>query len=196
MKSTDILDAIGNVDDELIEKAKEIKKSYKAILLSMGALAACLLLIILAPYIKNITGHDGIKYDNTLSEQDTETAIVSDNVWIYYVDGSQIKSEQQFLQLSTEEIFYAWRDKNGLGEDVKYIRVKIDSNSTTTESEVNGSTIISHKLGDYFIFNITISKNIENYYDKVDSKLLLESLKKTMTKYSSLEYDEYHIYLE
>ena len=56
--------------------------------------------------------------------------------------------------------------------------------------------LIWYVEGDHFVFNITISKNIENYYDKIDPELLLEALKQTMTGYIRLEFDEYHLFLE
>lgn len=47
MKPENILDAIGNVDDTCIKKAKEKKKSWKNYFVSIGAMAACLALVVI-----------------------------------------------------------------------------------------------------------------------------------------------------
>lgn len=88
------------------------------------------------------------------------------------------------------------KKKNGLGDDVELIRVIIDSNSKTAVSEFDGEGVVNHEVGNYHIYNLTITKSIENYYDTIDRELLLESLKRTMTGYSGIEYDEYHLILE
>lgn len=71
----------------------------------------------------------------------------------------------------------------------------IDSNSKTAVSEFDGEGVVNHEVGNYHIYNL-IYKIIENYYDTIDRELLLESLKRTMTGYSGIEYDEYHLILE
>ena len=117
-------------------------------------------------------------------------------VWIYYVNGEEIRSEQELLRLSPEIIFNAWRDKNGLQDDVKFIKVNINSSGKTTESEFEGENAENNGVGSYRTYYLTITKSIENYYDNINSELLLESLKRTMTEYSGFEYNEYHLILE
>ncbi len=51
MKPENILDAIGNVDDTCIKNAKEKKKSRKNFWVSIGAMAACLALVVVIPFI-------------------------------------------------------------------------------------------------------------------------------------------------
>lgn len=51
MKSNDILDAIGNVDDEYVKKAKEKQRSVKPVWIMVGTLAACLMLAFIIPNI-------------------------------------------------------------------------------------------------------------------------------------------------
>ncbi len=193
MKPHDIFDAIGNVDETCVMKAKEKKKSHKKLWITASSIAACLALIICLPIIfmsMNNMGNDAPANPN--DNQGGEMALEQDNVWIYYVDGDEISREQQYLPMSAEDVFIAWREKNGIGNEVEFIQVKIDSNGKTTVE--NG--MAAHQIGDHFVYNLTISKSIENYYDTIDSELLLESLKKTMTGYSNLEYDEYNLILE
>lgn len=145
------------------------------------------------PGTKDCYGPEEEIYDEIESE---ETALENDNVLIYCVAGDEILSEQVLLPLSPKNIFDAWKEKNGIGDDVEFISVSIDDNSTTTSEEINGQAIITHTMGDYFIYNLTISKEIENYYSQKNSELLLRSLEDTMKNYSSMEYDEYHLILE
>lgn len=37
---------------------------------------------------------------------------------------------------------------------------------------------------------ITVSKNLSNYYSRTPEELLTESLKKTMSEYDDMEFDE------
>lgn len=203
MKPYDILDAIGDVDEVYVMKAKEKRKSHKKLLITVSSLAACVIFLLIIPVVIN-SGN----MNNTVSEpvycsnpaivvaSNPEIDIAYENVWIYYVDGNEINREQEYLQLSPNEIFNVWKEKNGIGEEVELIKVNIDSNGKTTVSENDSSGVAMKEIGDYFIFNITISKNIENYYDQVERELLLESLKQTMTGYSIIEYDEYNLILQ
>lgn len=194
MKPHDIFDAIGNVDETCVMKAKEKKKSHKKLWITASSIAACLALIICLPIIFISMNNIGSDKNNTAGPNDNngEIAMEQDDVWIYYVDGDEINREMQYLPMDPEDIFNAWKEKNGIGDDVEFIRVKIDSNGKTTEK--NG--VVEHQIGNYFVCNLTISKSIENYYDTIDKELLLDSLKQTMTGYSNIEYDEYNLILE
>ncbi len=194
MKPHDIFDTIGNVDETCVMKAKEKKKSHKKLWITASSIAACLALIICLPIIFISMNNMGSDKNNTagLNDNNGEIAMEQDNVWIYYVDGDEINRERQYLPMDPEDIFNAWKEKNGIGDDVEFIRVKIDSNGTTTEK----NSMVEHQIGDYFVYNLTISKSIENYYDTIAKELLLDSLEQTMTGYSNIEYDEYNLILE
>lgn len=193
MKSSDILDAIGKVDDKCVKKAKEKKKANKKIWVVVGSIAACLVLLFVAPFVHVLFDGAGTAAPENNNQ---EMAVASENVWIYYVDGDEISRTRQYLPLTAENIFNAWREKNNIGDEVKFISVKIDSNGKTTESEFDGEGVAKHEMSDYFVYNITISKRIEEYYHLIDSELLLDSLEQTMTGYSNMEYDEYNLILE
>ncbi len=131
-------------------------------------------------------------------EETTETyeAIEKDEVWIYYVENGAISKRQSTLELTPEAVFTVWKKAHLITNEVELINVEVKDNSKTERYEENGMGIVKHTVGDYFIFNLTISKNIENYYSKYNKELLLESLKQTMLGYSNMEYDEYHLILE
>ena len=202
MKPHDIFDAIGNVDETCVMKAKEKKKSHKKLWITASSIAACLALIICLPIMFISMNNMGTDKNNTAGPNegmlipdggnDNEMALEQDNVWIYYIDGNEIVREQQYLPMEPESIFNAWKEKNGIGDDVEFIRVNIDSNGKTTEKD----GMVEHQIGNYFVCNLTISKSIENYYDTIDKELLLDSLEQTMTGYSNIEYDEYNLILE
>lgn len=65
MKPENILDAIGNVNDTCIKNAKEKKKSRKNYWVSIGAMAACLALVVISIH--------GIKKDPVIVPPDTQT---------------------------------------------------------------------------------------------------------------------------
>ncbi len=139
-------------------------------------------------------------FEKDIAEVESEsyiTAVLEEgDVWIYYVGEKGIARKREHLPLSPKDVFKSWKEKNGIGEDVKFIGVNIEDNSKTEKVEENGMTLYRHTMGDYFIYNLTISKEIENYYGKTDSALLLESLKQTMTEWSTTKYNEYNLILE
>jgi hypothetical protein len=55
---------------------------------------------------------------------------------------------------------------------------------------------LKYETRDGFRFELTVSKKLEAYYYHYDKDLLLESLKKTMTGYSSIEYDDFILILK
>lgn len=130
------------------------------------------------------------------SSTEYKIAIEQENVTVYYVTENGIESEEIFLPCTPKDVFSAWKAKNGIGDEVELIKTEIKDNSVTESSEENGSRVITHTVGDYFILNITVSKNLESYYASQGEEQLCESLKKTMTGYNSIEFDEYYLYLE
>lgn len=195
MKPDDILDAIGNVDDACVERAKKKSRSTKSVWITVGSLAACLVLVLCIPMII-IPSQGGESAAPNADGEGNEMAIHWDDVWIYYVNGDEICRQREYLPVSPKEIFDVWKEKNSIGDDVEFIEVRIDSNSKTTDSKFNGDDVVMYEIGDYFVYNITVTKTIENYYDTINSELLLKSLKQTMIGYSDIQYDEYNLVLE
>lgn len=228
MKSFDILEAIGNADEEYVIKARAKRKSRKALWIALGSSAACLALFVAAPLIFAASMRAGApdpgvanngaysetsgvgvaasrggdsaemipQQSETPRENLTEVAPLIDDVQIYYVSDGEVLSKTRTMRYDPEIIFAAWREENGIGEEVRLIAHEIEDNGTTTKKEVAGVSLVKCHSGDYFIYNLTVSKNLEDYYDRIDSELLLESLKQTMLGYLSMEFDEYHLTLE
>jgi len=208
MNSFDILKAIGDVDDEYVTKAKLRKKSHKTLWITLGSsLAACLVLFVGVPLMFAMRGASsadpGASLHGEYVQIGVDTSPIYADAKIFYVDDGKICSKTQYINLSPENAFAAWREANGIGDEVKFIKFQIKDNSVTNEIEPSGGASgIENIAGDYFILNVTISENIENYYDRIDSELLLESLERTMKDYDEdtffdrgIEYDEYHLIL-
>lgn len=123
---------------------------------------------------------------------DKTSAIAMKDVWIYYVEDGEICREQHYVKVQPADVFEIWKEKNGIGAEVELLDCEIRSNATTEQM----GEVVMHKLGDYHSLYLTVSKNLETYYAQSDEQLLLESLEQTMTGYSGMEYQEYHLILE
>lgn len=182
--------------------------------------AACLLLVVVSPFLYIATRkcgssgppeaadpgqsqHGSVKPGNAQSGQvkpGDKTSegvseggmVATDNVWIYYVEAGEICREQQLVKLQPADIFELWKEKNGIGDEVQLLDCELRSNATTEQM----GDVVKHTLGDYFSLYLTVSKDLEAYYEQKDEVLLLESLEQTMTGYSGLTYQEYHLILE
>lgn len=108
MKPDDILDAIGNIDDVCVKKAKAKKKSHKAVWITIGSIVACLALVVCMPYVLFFLKG---AYDSNPGNAGEEMAVGWDYVRIYYVDGDEIKQQKEWLRLSAEDIFNVWKEK-------------------------------------------------------------------------------------
>ena len=147
------------------------------------------------------TTESGFEYTDTAEEPTagmagSEMAIETDMVTIHYVDGNAVITTQSELPLTAEDVFNAWKKANGIGDEVQLLSCKIDDNSTTTTHGSGADAVVEHKVGDYFILNLTVSSEIESYYGEIPEELLLSSLEQTMTGYSNIDFDEYHLILE
>ncbi len=185
MKAEDILEAIGNAEDKDIKTAKE--KSKKKLRIYASSIAAILVLAIIIPIYY-------FQAEKTHGEGYTpETELEWGYVDIYYCDGGRLKPEKQFLPLSPEKIFEAWRIKNGIGEEGKLYKFEIKRNGTE-HSDYSGE--VNFTPDDYYIINITVSKALENNKTVTVWDPTLDTLKLTMTGYLEFEYDEYNVFFE
>lgn len=111
------------------------------------------------------------------------------DVSIYYVNGAELDCKTEYLEADPQLVFAAWKEKNDIGEEVLLLDFEIRSNATANIKD----GMVEHVLGDYHRLYLTVSRNLETYYEAVDSELLLESLKQTMWEYSDVQ--EYHLIL-
>ncbi len=203
---------------ETVEVSKGILKKFRKtnqVWVTIGVIAACLVLVVAAPFVYMATrmcgssapGDEcvGTVPESTrapgASEQTEkgnsgdkapETSIAMENVWIYYVGNGEICKEQHYVKLQPADIFELWKEKNGIGAEVQLLDCELRSNATTEQM----GEVVMHTVGDYFALYLTVSNNLDAYYGQTDEGLLLDSLEQTMTGYSGLTYQEYHLILE
>lgn len=205
MNTNDLIDAIGEADDTVVERAKQKKqRSWGHIWIAAGTAAACLVLVLAIPVIRRELVPDRTEedYHHLLESHEAAVESAADIVEIapeeymefdiWYVDSDHLACMCMELEAMPENKFLAWKELNGIGEDVRFISVKIEDNSWDSVSD----GLVTHYCGDYFIYNLTVSKELEAYYDTTDKALLLESLEKTMKGNYDFEFDEYHLILE
>ena len=70
------------------------------------------------------------KSETELAREDSVTglAIEEGYISIYYVEGDQIKCEEQYMPFRGSDVFEAWKQKNGLGHEVELISSRIEDN--------------------------------------------------------------------
>ncbi len=188
---------------------KKIRK-VNPVWVTLTVAAACLLLVFVSPFVYMATRKCGSaappeaagpgqsqhgsanpeKNQNMPGNVTPAVAPAYKDVSIYYVNGAELACETEYLEADPQLVFASWKEKNGIGEEVLLLDCEIRSNATINIKD----GMVEHVLGDYHRLYLTVSKNLETYYEAVDSELLLESLKQTMWEYSDVQ--EYHLILE
>ena len=224
MKEELVFEGITDIREDIIEKAETYVFSMEAengknrkngfmkclktnpVWVTVTVAAACLLLVFVSPFVYMATrkcgssappGAEAPHSSQPGSTKPGDTVpeggvVATNNVWIYYVEDGEICREQHYVKLQAADVFEIWREKNGIGAEVQLLDCEIRSSATTEQV----GEAVKHTLGDYHAFYLTVSKNLKDYYGQMDENLLLESLEQTMTGYSGLEYQEYHLILE
>ena len=227
MTKFDLFDSIGNVDDELIEKAKQPKKSGKKAFWAITSVAACTVFACTAVLIvQNMNKNNNVVVDSGVSSavgtnsvkpvdeessengvtggSSSEAPVLEDSVEIaleempfeiYYVANGKMKQMTIVTDASPENLFNIWKKENQIGDEVRFISAKSSDNGTTEISEYSGVEVAAHKVGDHTVYTLTITKNLEQYYDSIEKQLLLDSLEKTMTGMCNPTPDEYQLIL-
>lgn len=214
MKEEQIYDGITNIREDLIEWAGnyEFRKTgekqtgnRKLLWITLASAAACLMLIFATPLLLfatrrcgsdapvGTTCEDGTPHGSVRPGDNAPESVMNKKmVWIYYVNAGDISIDQHYVKLQAAEVFEVWKEKNGIGDEVLLLGCESRSDVTIEQPGVT----VTQVPGEYRCLYLTVSKNLESYYNVVDSELLLESLKQTMTGYSGVEYPEYHLILE
>lgn len=220
MKPEELSDYIGEIDDELITNAKMKHRTSKRLFLIMGGVAACAAIAVTGVYLLSsqnttvdtgipVTGgytekgaelSSGITTEGTYSEiphteesYDSDIEIITSD--IFYVKDGRIEKTPVEHEATPQTVFELWKKMNNIGDEVKILSVKIESNGITEESEYDGQGVATYHVGDDLTFNLTITKNIENYYSVTSKHLLLNSLERTMYEASEVKYGEFNLIL-
>lgn len=193
MKKEQFYELLGDIDEETVKAAEKspVKKKYMWIKYVVP-FAACFALILgigLNLRNRNKPSPESSTIDNS-EEQDV--ALEHDNINVYYVNNNELLAVSEYLPCSPEEVFKAWKKANNIGNEVELIKVEIKSNGT----ESSDSFTVNYTVGDSFVMEIIVTKNLKNYYSVIPEDKLLESLQLTLTGYHNIHFDEYYIKFE
>ena len=148
----DLFDSIGNVDDELIEKAKQPKNPHRKLIITIGSLAACIVIACTSIIIsQDIQKDNGFQIDVSnkqwtgsasseapLNEDSGETLPKEIYVEVYYALNGKIEHQTIIAVANPETVFEIWKSKNHIGEEVKLISAQLTDNGSTEVSEYSG----------------------------------------------------------
>lgn len=201
----DLLDAIGDVDNAFIaeaEKQEAVKKRRlwrkKSTWIAAGSAAACLVLALTLPVLtgwltsgdkEEIMSGNAVWEDATLDIGWIERE--PQDIGIYYLSGGEIVRKTVHMCDTPGERFDAWKEANGIGGDVPFVKVYIWNNGKSGES----GGMAWYEAADTFIYQLTVSGALRNYYGG-NGDALLESLEKTMTEDDDMDYDGFALYLQ
>ena len=198
MKREKISEAMGNISSRHIKEAAEFKaeekthKSKTAWVKWASVAAACMVLVVMATFaMQYIPTEYNLNY-SYVGANGKETYIADKNVWVYYVDNGDIERERVKLPCTAENVFITWKHLNNIGDDVKLIECKIVSNGNESTSEFEGEGVVNYEQGDYFVLHITVTKNLQSYEGYEE---LINSLEKSMSEYSNIDFDEINVRL-
>ena len=198
MTQEKLIDAITDLDSDILNRYFDMKadlaakkKLKKHTWVKWASLAAaCFVLVITATFVTQyIPTEYNLNY-SYVGANGKETYIADKNVWIYYVDNGDIERERVKLPCTAENVFITWKHLNNIGDDVKLIECKIVSNGNESTSEFEGQGVANYEPGDYFVLNITVTKNLQSYEGY---ELLIDSLEKSMSEYSNIDFDEINV---
>ena len=198
MTQDKLTDAITELDSDILERyvrmksslAEKKKPKHRAWVKWASAVAACFVLVIAVTFITQyIPTEYNLNY-SYVGDNGKETYIASENIWIYYVDKGEIERERVKLPCTAQNVFITWKHLNTIGDEVKLIEYKIVSNGNESTSDFDGEGVVNYEQGDYFALNITVTENLQSYEDY---EVLIDSLEKSMSEYSNIDFDEINV---
>ncbi len=192
MKKEQFYELLGDINEKTVKAAEKspVKKKYMWIKYVVS-FAACFALI-LGIGLKLINRNKPLPESSTINTSEQDVALEHDNINVYYVNNNELLNVSEYLPCSSEEVFKAWKKANNIGNEVELIKVEIKNNGT----ESNDSSTISYTVGDSFVMEVTVTKNLKNYSSVIPEDKLLESLQLTLTGYHHIHFDEYFINFE
>lgn len=199
-----IIDGITNIDGELIEKYWIYKHKYREkrkrnLKWLVSAVAACLILSISIPTAIIYTP---VEYDLNYKREDDyfANAWKTINTWIYYPENTNLKRERVRLPGNAYSIFVAWKHINNIGDDVIWLDYEYKSTETVSNLDLQREYAF-HFQNDKtakkkYVLWITISRDIEAYFEKSDGYTLMLSLVRTLTEPDKIVYSDIYVIFE
>ncbi len=200
MNETYLQNALNHLDEDLIEshiQARDVSRKNRrapkwilpvAASLAVTAAVGMAVGVMRGPFV----------FDEPVGKPPQEmldVAISTEYVWVYSVgDDGILVRDKQLLSCEAQTVFAAWREANGFGEDVRLTDHRSEGNGQTWTYEFEGEGVAVHKPGDTYTLTLTV-EGLEAYLTPDIREPVLESLKKTMTGYSSTPYASVQILL-
>ena len=189
MKKEQLYDGITNIREDIIEKADEyifpaeadggvsgkrkMIRRVPSVWLTLAVTAACLVLALGTPFVYMAvsrygsdmpTGKECERYEAPVSSAPGdctgEEIVTEETLWVYYVDNGELCSEPCTVKWLVMDVFDAWKERNGIGEEVLLLDYE------------PWSEIIEQ--GEVMSMHVIVSKSLETYYEQTDETLLLE----------------------
>lgn len=186
MRGNELLDAMGQIDPDLIEEADRLPKRRASFWRILSAVAAaCLLVTFAAVYFPFWQGTDLPSTAGALPQSDSNSVPYAESMpsepvfgtgqtMVWYVDGNELQMQRIPSLSDPQDVFAAWRTANGIAEEVQLV--------SCTAGEDGAQLMVTGNLADYSA--------------SADGELLLESLRQTMAMHFGLSADACQITLE
>lgn len=186
MKGDELLDAMGQIDPDLIEEAERLPKRRAHVWRILPAVAAASLLVTFAAvYVSFWQSADLPSTEGALPQSDSNSVPYAGSVpsepmfgagqtVVWYVDGDVLQTQRIPPLSDPQDVFVAWRTANGIGEEVQLLFCTAGNDSA----------------------QLTVTANLADYSAYTDGELLLESLRQTMAVHFGLSADACQITLE
>ena len=165
MTENDILDAIGDIDPAYLEDVNTKHETKKIRWWTTGALAACLLVVLIVPVWLQ---HSWLSYES-VDYAATDYAECN----IYYVKDHALYYEAVGVLGGDLERFEAWKNKNGIAEEAALQNVVFLTGQDGTED-----TVI-----------VTLPASLSRYFENEDGAWRRDALKKTLASYRNITID-------
>lgn len=144
------------------------------------------------PDTDHLTSEKTAAAESTHSAADTfipiDTAVdfptVTVQTYVWYVSDKKLASASVEAEPDAENVFAAWKDKNGIEPEVELISLNVTDNAKTETVEFMGELMVQHTAATEWYMTVTVSRNLEKYFDTLDKELLCSSLEKTMVGFA------------
>lgn len=203
MYNAKILDGITNIDEDLIakylcnkEKYQSKRRRWNILHRALAAVAACLLLALCLPFALEYVP---VKLDLDYSRPGPDAAFKWESTWVYYVEGSETLRERVYLPGSYYPVFVAWRHLNDFGDEVQLLDYAIENADSPEAPTYVGENVYHFALQDegedQKILYITLTDDIESYFDEKDRESLMLSLIRSITERQKIQFRDIYIIL-
>lgn len=173
MTDEDILEAIGELDDDLIFKAEARRPAAYYVKRSLGIGAACAAIfaaiVIIVPIVFFTFFFRASSSDPSYTGTGAETEIGKENLTVYFVKNGKLLQGEVFIERTPEAVFDEWRSLCGISRDVSL------EECSFVEKEIEGGQVVS-------LMQLTLSEPLADQAEGADGEMLRESLEQTMRK--------------